>query len=153
VVCSGAKAILDLPKTLEALETLAVPVIGVGTDELPAFYCAQSGLRLLHRVDAVAQAAQLAGARLSQATGAIIFARPLEGPLALVQSEVEEPIARALEEASRRGIRGKAVTPFLLSAVSAATGGRALQANLALLEQNAGFAGSLAVELSRLSRP
>lgn len=147
VVCAGAKAVLDLPRTLEALESLAVPVIGVGTQELPAFYCASSGLKLAYRVESPEQAAQLARARLEQKTGAIVFALPPPAGVAMGREEVEGHLASALEAARAQGVTGKAATPFLLDALATATGGRALRANLALLESNAGFAAALAAQL------
>jgi pseudouridine-5'-phosphate glycosidase len=147
VVCAGVKAVLDLPRTLEALEALAVPVVGVGTQELPAFYFASSGLRLGYRVESPEQAAQLARARIAQDTGAIVFALPPPAGVALDRDEVERHLTSALEAARTQGVNGKAVTPFLLDALASATGGRALRANLALLESNAGFAAALAVQL------
>jgi pseudouridylate synthase len=144
VVCSGAKAVLDLPKTLEALESLAVPVVGVGTRELPAFYCASSGLALEHDVADAAAAARVARARLAQGQGGVVFALPPPSATALGREELERHLAHALTLARHQGITGKAVTPFLLTALADATGGRALAANLALLEANAAFAAALA---------
>jgi pseudouridine-5'-phosphate glycosidase len=148
VVCAGAKAVLDLPKTLEALETLAVPILGVGTRELPAFYCTSSGLQLSHSVGSAQQAARVARARFEQAAGGIVFCLPPPTDAALSRDEVEGYLEEALALAKARGVSGKAVTPFLLERLAAATGGRALTANLALLEHNAHFAAELAVELA-----
>jgi pseudouridine-5'-phosphate glycosidase len=151
VVCSGAKVILDLPKTLEALETQGVPVIGVGTRELPAFYCVTSGLSLTHHVDTPQAAAQIVCARLAQGLGGMVLAQPVPEDVALDRPEVERHLAEALAEASRRGVQGKQVTPFLLERLRRATGDRALKANVALLERNAGFAGQTAAWITSSS--
>ena len=149
VVCAGAKSVLDLPKTMEALETAAVPVIGVGTDELPSFYSRGSGLPLEHRVSDAPTAARIVQARLALGQGGLVFALPPPEEVALPREDVELHIAAALAEAERQSIRGKAVTPFLLSELARRTGGKSLKANLALLTNNARFAGELAVALSR----
>ncbi|WNG26349.1 pseudouridine-5'-phosphate glycosidase [Cystobacter fuscus] len=146
VVCAGAKSVLDLPKTLEALETAAVPVLGVGTDELPSFYSRSSGLPLEHRVEDAAGAAAICRARFETlGQGGLLFTVPPPEETALPRAEVELHIASALAEADRQGIRGKAVTPFLLSEMARRTSGKTLRANLALLTNNARFAGQLAV--------
>lgn len=151
VVCAGAKSILDLPKTLEALETAGVLVIGVGTDELPSFYSRSSGLPLEHRVDSAEDAARIVQARFDMLEqGGLLFTLPPPEEAAMPRNEVELHIASALAEAERQGIRGKAVTPFLLSEMAKRTGGKSLQANLALLTHNARFAGELAVAYARL---
>jgi pseudouridine-5'-phosphate glycosidase len=149
VVCAGAKSVLDLPKTMEALETAGVPVIGVGTDELPSFYSRGSGLPLEHRVNDAATAARVVQARLALGQGGMVFALPPPEEVALPRAEVELHIASALAEAERQGVRGKAVTPFLLADLAKRTGGKSLKANLALLTNNARFAGELAVALAR----
>jgi pseudouridylate synthase len=148
VVCSGAKVILDLPKTLEALERLGVPVLGVGTSELPAFYCATSGLPLAHRVETAAEAGQVVWERLGQRTGGIVLAFPVPSQSAIPLDEVERCLVAALAEARAQGIRGKASTPFLLDRLRQALGDRALRANVALLESNAAFAGEVASWMS-----
>lgn len=148
VVCAGAKSVLDLPKTLELLEALGVPVIGVGTHELPGFYSRATGLALEHHVISAEQAARLCRARfdaLSQA--GLIFAVPPPEETALGQAEVERHLAAALAAAEKKKIAGKAVTPFLLGELSARTKGKSLLANLALLENNARFAARLAVAM------
>lgn len=148
VVSAGPKAILDLGATAEALETLGVPVVGFRTSELPAFYAADSGLPLAHRVEDAAGAAavlRLQWAGLGRREGVLLCVPP---PDALPRAEVEAALAGALEEARRRGIGGQAATPFLLAAVARATAGRALAANLALLERNAGVAAAVAVALA-----
>ena len=143
VVSAGPKAILDVAATAEALEELGVPVIGWRTNELPAFYCAESGVRLEHRVDDAAAAARLL--RLHWALGlhsGVLLAVP--PPQALPRAELEAALAPALEEARRLALPGKEVTPFLLAAVARATGGRTLEANVALLVNNARVAGEVA---------
>ncbi|MBX5483194.1 MAG: pseudouridine-5'-phosphate glycosidase [Myxococcaceae bacterium] len=148
VVCAGAKSILDLPKTLEVLETAAVPVIGVGTREFPSFYSRTSGIVLEHQGDDAAGAAAIVRARFDGlGQGGLMFAVPPPEETALPHAEVELHIARALEEAAKQGIKGKATTPFLLAEVARRTSGRSLRANLALLQNNARFAGALAVAL------
>jgi len=145
VVCAGAKSVLDLPRTLELLETLGVPVIGVGTDELPGFYSRETGLTLEHRVDDARQAAAVLSARLALKQGGVVFALPPPPPTALPRAQVERHLKAALALAKRRRVHGKAVTPFLLAELVRRTKGRSLTANLALLEHNARFAGELAV--------
>ncbi|OJT21679.1 pseudouridine-5-phosphate glycosidase [Archangium sp. Cb G35] len=153
VVCAGAKSVLDLPKTLEALETAAVPVIGVGTDELPSFYSSSSGLKLEHRVDDATAGARILRARFDTlGQGGILFTVPPPEETSLPRADVELHIASAMAEADRQGIRGKAVTPFLLSEMARRTSGKTLRANLALLTNNARFAGQLAVAYSQGTR-
>lgn len=147
VVCAGAKLVLDLPKTLEQLETLGVPVVGFGTDEFPAFYVRSSGLPLAHRVDEAGSAVRVVRAQLDRGAG-IVIAVPLPEAAALDRSEVEAEIARALADAERRGVQGPAVTPFLLGALGELSEGRTLAANVALLRRNAEFAAAVARELA-----
>src|SRR5262249_16997316 len=145
VVCAGAKSVLDLPKTVEALEALGVPVIGVGTSVLPGFYSRESGLALDWRVESAAEAAGVVVARLdSLRHGGMIFAVPPPAETAIPGAEVEAQIASALAVAAERGIRGAALTPFLLGELVRSSGGKTLAANLALLAKNAAFAGELA---------
>lgn len=152
VVCAGAKSVLDLPKTMELLETAGVPVIGVGTDELPSFYSRGSGIPLEHRADDVDTAARIARARFeSLKQGGVLYTVPPPEETSLPRNEVELHIAATLADADRQGIRGKAVTPFLLSEMAKRTGGKTLNANLALLTNNARFAGQLAVAYARAS--
>jgi len=147
VVCSGAKAILDLPLTLEWLETHGVPVLGYGTDEFPAFYSRHSGLPVDARVDTPQEAAAIF--RAQRALGlpaALLIAVPVPTEAELPAAVMEAAIAAALAAAEEQGIRGKALTPFLLAEVSRRTGGASLRANLALLENNA----RVAARISRL---
>lgn len=148
VVCAGAKSVLDLPGTREALETAGVLIVSYGTDELPAFYSRRSGIPVDVRVDDPAQAAALWLAhRGLELPGAMLLCVPPPEEHALPSDEVDGAIAAALEGARREGIRGKEVTPFLLRAVAEATGGRSLDANVALLLNNAHVAASVAVAL------
>jgi pseudouridine-5'-phosphate glycosidase len=149
VVCAGAKSVLDLPATREALETHGVLVAGWETDELPAFYARESGIAVDVRVDSAEEAAALWRAhRALGLPGAVLLCIPPPAEAALPAAEVEEAIAHALEDAAARGIGGKEVTPFLLGAVAERTGGRSLEANVALLRSNARVAASVAVALA-----
>lgn len=147
VVCAGAKLVLDLALTLERLETLGVPVIGYGTDEFPAFYVPSSGLRLPHRVDDPAAAAAIVREQLARGAG-IVVAVPIAASDALDRADAEAEVARAVAAAQRAGVRGAALTPFLLGALGEATSGRSLGANVALLRQNARVAADIARALS-----
>ena len=150
VVCAGFKSILDLPATLEALETRGVPVVGYQTDELPAFTTRTSGLPLELRVDTPAEAATIVRAqRALGLPGAVVLAQPVAAADALDRDTMEAALAAALAEADARGIRGKAVTPFLLDRIRSATAGRSLHANLALIAANARLAAEVAVEIGR----
>ncbi len=149
VVCAGAKSILDLPATLERLETLGVPVLGYGTDEFPAFFCRSSGLPLSAVVHTPAEVAAVARAHWALGRReAIVVAQPVPEASALSRSLVDEAVRGALSDAAAAGIRGAATTPWLLAAVERATGGRTLSANLALLRANAGLAGEIAAVLA-----
>jgi pseudouridylate synthase len=153
VVCAGAKALLDLPRTIEVLETAGVPILGWRTDELPAFYSSVSGLPVTTRIQSAAEAARIAHAAwgLGIGGGVLVGVPPPPGTT-LESARVEASLAEALAEAERRGLRGPAVTPFLLRAVGAATGGESVEANLALLENNARVGAEIAVALSQASR-
>jgi pseudouridine-5'-phosphate glycosidase len=148
-VCAGAKAILDLPKTLEVLETLGAPVIGYQTDELPAFYSRSSGLKLDARAESAREIARIVTAhwRMGFSSGALVVA-PVPAEDEIPESEIKDVIDEALEAAAREGVVGRKVTPFLLSRIAAKTGGRALRANIALLKNNARIAGAIAVALA-----
>ena len=151
VVAAGAKAILDLPKTLEVLETLGVPVIAVGQDDLPAFWSRSSGLRAPLRMD---DPARIAAAHRMRGALGLPGGQLVSKPIAV---EHESPatvlapiIARALREAEARGISGKAVTPFLLARIFDLTEGRSLDANIALVLNNAALGARIAVALKAL---
>ncbi len=143
VVSAGAKSILDLPRTLEVLETLSVPVVGYGCSEFPAFYCRSAGLALPARVEGPREAASVLSAHWALNPGSgLLFANPVPEAAALSRAEVEGWIAAALDEAA--GIAGPEVTPFLLSRLAELSGGRTLDANVALLEDNARVAARIA---------
>lgn len=149
VVCAGAKSILDLPATLERLESLGVAVVGYRTSELPGFFTVTTGLPLPARADSPAEIAAIYRAeRELGRPGALLVVQPPPAETALDAEVTERAIAEAVVEARRQGVRGAASTPFLLAAVEKATGGRSLAANLALLENNARLAGEIAVALA-----
>jgi pseudouridine-5'-phosphate glycosidase len=152
-VCAGAKAILDLPKTMEVLETLGTPVIGYQTNELPAFYSRSGGLKLDLRADTPEQIAKAALAhwRLGISTGVLVVA-PVPAEFEVPAEEIRGVIESALEASAQDGITGKAVTPFLLSRVAAKTEGRALRAHIAVLKNNARIAGAIAVAFARMEK-
>jgi pseudouridine-5'-phosphate glycosidase len=149
VVCAGAKSILDLPLTLEVLETQGVTVLGYGTDTLPAFYSRSSGLPVDQRVDTPEQAAAITAARdrlgLAQA---VLVTVPVPEAVALPVDEAEAAIATATQEADAQGISGKDVTPFVLGRVLDLTGGRSQQANIAALVNNARVGARIARALA-----
>ena len=148
VVCAGAKAILDLPATLEYLETMSVPVIGFGTNEFPAFYSRESGLRVSVRLDSPPEIVNFAKAHWeSGQRSAILVANPLAAAEAIPASDMEPVIVEATLDARQKGIQGKELTPFLLQRINEITKGRSMQANLALLLNNARLAAQLAKAL------
>ncbi len=154
VVCAGFKSILDLPATLEALETRGVPVIGYRTDELPAFTTHSSGLPLELRVDTPAEAAIIVRAqRALGLPGAVVLAQPVAAADSLDHGTMAAALAAAMAEADACRIVGKAVTPFLLDHIRSATAGQSLHANLALIAANARLAAEVAVELQRSDEP
>ncbi len=149
VVCAGAKSILDLPRTLEYLETAGVPVLGYQTDAFPAFYAVSSGLPVDARVETPEEAAAMISARWALGLeGGVLIVVPPPADLALPSDEMEAAIAEALHAAEEAGVRGKALTPFLLARVGETTAGRSLAVNIALLEQNARVAARLAEALT-----
>jgi pseudouridine-5'-phosphate glycosidase len=150
VVCAGAKAVLDLPRTLEMLETLSVPVFGYRTDEFPAFYSRESGLPVDRRFDDITSLAQAVGAHLALNIGTgVIVANPISPEHELPKWVWQPAIERALADATRAGVRGRDVTPFLLERICALTEGASVFSNQALLINNARLAGQLAVALQR----
>jgi pseudouridine-5'-phosphate glycosidase len=149
VVSAGAKAILDLPRTIEVLETLGVLVIGYRTAEFPAFYTGRSGVPLDHRVDTAAELAAIARARWDELeAGGILICNPIPEAAALDATSIDIAIATALAEATAARISGKQLTPFLLSRLAQATGGASIRANRALALHNAEVASALAVALA-----
>lgn len=148
VVCAGAKAILDLPATLEYLETAGVPVVSYQTDEFPAFYSLESGLPAQARADTPEEIAEIAKAHWGLGfKSAVLVGNPPPEKSALPAAQIEVHIQQALDEAREQNIRGQAVTPFLLGRVSELSGGDSLKANLALLKNNARLAGEIAGHL------
>lgn len=154
VVSAGAKAILDLPKTLEVLETLGVPVIAVGQDEFPAFWSRSSGLRAPLRLD---RPADIAAAHLQRAAlglpGGQLVANPIPAAAEIPRDVIVPFIEQALAEAAAQRIAAKAVTPFLLQRLFELTAGRSLAANIALVRNNARLAAAIALELVGLQAP
>lgn len=154
VVCSGAKSILDLGLTLEYLETKGVPVIGYQTAELPAFYTRISGHKLANHLDDVRTIAAVYQAK--QALGlknGMVIANPIPEDMAMDEAMISETIKNALAAADEDGIHGKEITPYLLDKVQRMTGGASLEANIALVLNNAKVASQIAVQLSELNRP
>lgn len=151
VVCAGAKAILDLPATLEWLETWGVPVVGYGTDEFPAFYSRSSGLPVDVRVDTPEEAAAIIEAkRRLGLPGGVLICTPVPAEHELPAAEANAAIEQALDEAGAQGVRGKAITPFLLARIAELTGERSLRANLALLENNVRIGAQIASVLASM---
>jgi pseudouridine-5'-phosphate glycosidase len=150
LVTAGAKAILDLPLTLERLETDGVPVIGYRTGEFPAFYSRSSGLKVPMRAETPDEVAAIMRSKWDLGlSGAVVVANPIPEGDEIPAAEIEPVIAVALAEADRLGIRGKDITPFLLSEIVQATEGRSLQANIALVKNNAKVAAEIAVAFAR----
>lgn len=149
VVCAGAKSILDLPLTLEVLETQGVPVLALGQEEFPSFYSRDSGLKADFRLDTPAEVAGFLDAhwRLGLSAG-VVVANPVPVEHEIPSAEVERWIAQALAEASQQGIAGKASTPFMLKRIAELSGGRSLATNIALVKHNAAFGARLACSLS-----
>lgn len=148
VVCSGAKAILDLPLTLEYLETMGVPVIGFGSEELPAFYCRESGLKVDYVVNNEKEAAGIIRTMQDLGLGGgMIIANPVPEEYALSMEYMNEMIEEAVRAAEKEGIKGKKLTPYLLNKIKELTGGKSLQANIELVKNNARVAAKIAREL------
>ncbi len=148
-VTAGAKAFLDLPRTVEYLETLGVPVLGLRCDEFPAFYSRTSGVPLPHRVETTAEAAAVVrSARDLGHEGGLVLAVPVPEGAALPRKDVDEAIESGLQQAHAAGVRGAEVTPFILGRLVDATGGSTLDANVALAVNNASVAADLASALA-----
>jgi pseudouridine-5'-phosphate glycosidase len=152
VVCSGVKSILDLVLTRELLETYGVPVIGYGTDEMPAFFSRESGLGVDARMDSPAKVADAICARRSLGlSSSLLVTVPVPATAELKAEEAEEAIAQATREADIAGVYGPATTPWLLRRVNELTDGRSLRANMALLRNNAAVAAQIAAALAQLN--
>jgi pseudouridine-5'-phosphate glycosidase len=151
VVCAGAKAVLDLPRTVEMLEQLGVPVLGLGTDEFPSFYRRGSGLRVDRRMVSVDELAGAVRTHLSLGVGTgVVVANPIPEEDELPLQLYERSLAEALSAATAAGVRGRAVTPFLLERMRILTGGESVKANMALLRNNARVGARLAAALLRV---
>lgn len=151
VVCAGPKAVLDLNLTMEVLETLGVPVIAHGQDEVPAFWSRRSGVPAPLRMDSPAEIARAHRMRAALGLpGGQLVVNPVPLAAEIPRSDIEAAIAAALEAADRQGVTGKSVTPFLLDRIFHMTGGRSLETNIALVLNNARFASEIAKELSTL---
>lgn len=145
VVCAGAKAILDLSLTLEYLETMGVPVIGFRTDEFPAFYCRESGLKVDYTVNDEVEAAKVIKTQWSLGLkGGIVIANPIPEKFALPKDYMDRIIEESLKEAEKTGIKGKVLTPFLLNKINELSEGKSLKANIALVKNNARVAAKIA---------
>lgn len=152
VVSAGAKAILDVPKTLEVLETKGVPVVTLGQDDFPAFWSRSSGLKSPLRLDSADRIAAFQHTREALGiAGGMLIGNPVPEKNQIPSAEMEGYIAQALERAEAKGIAGKAVTPFLLASIFEITEGRSLATNIALVENNARLAGKIAVALAKSS--
>jgi pseudouridine-5'-phosphate glycosidase len=146
VICAGAKAILDLPRTMEYLETKGVPVIGMSTDTLPAFYTPDSGIRLPLRVDSPEEAARLINVKDELGlSGGVLIVNPIPKEHAMEAEAVNALIEAALAKAAEKEISGKDVTPFLLAEIVGMSGGRSLEANIALVCHNAAVGAAIAL--------
>ena len=150
VVCAGAKSILDLGLTLEYLETKGVPVIGYGTDELPAFYTRQSGFGVDYRADSPEElAAMFRAQRALGYRGGMLVTNPIPEQYAMDKAVIDAAIEQALRECEAQGVHGKETTPFLLARVVELTGGESLESNIRLVLNNAALAAKTACELCR----
>jgi pseudouridine-5'-phosphate glycosidase len=154
VVCAGAKSILDLPATLEVLETMGVPVIGYKTDQYPAFFARESGLKVSYAADSPEEIAEIAKYQWDLGIkSAILVANPPPAETALSHEVIDGVIEKALAEAEALNISGAATTPFLLSKVNEISGGKSMEANLSLLKNNARLAAQIACALSKKYQP
>ncbi len=154
VICAGAKAILDLPKTLEVLETLGVPVLAYQQDNLPAFWSQDSGLKAPLRVDTVTDVVEFMHARTAMdVSGGVLIANPVPLEHEIPRDKMLGLINQAIEEAAKAGVSGKEVTPWLLGRLVELSDGRSLITNQALINNNATLAGALAVSLAATPTP
>ena len=148
VVCAGAKQILDIGRTLEYLETMGVPVLGMGTDEFPAFYCRRSGCKLDYACSGPAEAAAILRAKWELGLdGGVLIANPIPEEYGLDFDEMEKVIQVALDAAGAAGVHGKDITPFLLAKVKELTGGESLASNIQLALNNAKVAAQIAAAM------
>ena len=151
VICAGAKAILDLPKTLEYLETMGVPVLGYQTEELPAFYSRHSGLNVDYKMDSALEVAKVMKEKWEMGlNGGVLITNPIPEEYSYDYKEMEKNIEIALTEMNKRGIKGKDTTPFLLAYIKEMTGGESLEANIKLVLNNAVVGANIAKEFVKL---
>jgi pseudouridine-5'-phosphate glycosidase len=151
VVCAGAKSILDLKLTLEYLETRGVPVVGFGTEELPAFYTRKSGFKVDYRVDSEKELAQAVKVKWEMGiNGGLVIANPIPEQYQMDKTVINKAIDEALADAAREGVKGKETTPYLLAKIKEITGGDSLNSNIQLIYNNAVVGANLAVELAKL---
>jgi pseudouridine-5'-phosphate glycosidase len=151
VVCAGVKSILDIGKTLEKLETLGVPVLGYQTSEFPSFYTRKSGFGVDYRFDSAEEAAKMLKAKWDlNLDGGVIIANPIPEQYEANQEMINKAIDEAIKEAEKNHVKGKEVTPFLLSKVKDLTAGESLEANIELVKNNARLAAQIAAEYSKL---
>ena len=151
VICAGAKMILDIGRTLEYLETMGVPVLGLNTDDFPAFYCRKSGFGVDYNAKTPADVAQIAHAKWSMGlAGGMLIGNPVPEQYAMDFDEMSAVIDRAMAQAEEAGVRGKNITPFLLAHIVELTGGDSLKTNIQLAFNNARAAAQIAVELAKL---
>ena len=151
VICAGAKAILDLPLTLEYLETMGVPVLGFKTKELPAFYTPHSGLNVDYELSSYVDAANvIKQKRENNLQGGILITNPIPDEFAMDAEVIRKAIDEALIEADKQGIKGKNVTPFLLAKIVEITGGDSLESNIHLVINNAVVGANIAKEYCKL---
>lgn len=151
VVCAGIKSILDLPLTLEYLETLGVPVLGYKTAELPAFYAVSSGLKLDYKIDEIADFASIIKTKRDLTLeGGLLVTCPLPKEAAIEKRLIDQEIEKALTLMQSQGIQGKEITPFLLATIKEATQGQSLEANIALIYNNANIGALIAKEYAKL---
>ena len=151
VICAGAKAILDLPLTLEYLETMGVPVLGYKTKELPAFYSAHSGLSVDYQIDSAEEAARIIlEKRNNKLLGGILITNPIPEKYAMDSDIINNAINKALAMAEEQGIKGKEITPFLLKNIVELTGGDSLESNIQLVLNNAALGAEISKEVSKL---
>ena len=154
VVCAGIKSVLDVGRTLEYLETVGVPVVGFRTDTVPAFYARESEFAVDYRVDDAAEVAAALQAKAElDIDGAILVTNPVPEAHALAPAEINELIDEAIVSMNRRGITGKATTPYLLAAIAERSGGRSLEANIELVVNNAALAADIAVAYGQSAEP
>ena len=151
VICAGAKAILDLPKTLEVLETKGVPVLGFGTDELPAFYTRESGLKVDYNIQSYEEAAKIIKTKRElKLDGGVLITNPIPEEYSMNSEDINDVIDTALNEMEEKGIKGKDCTPFLLARVAEITEGDSLAANIKLVFNNAAVGTEVAKAYCKL---